>query len=106
MYDGVGTDKDNHEFDVPKDRLEMILNCYNTPLLGVVRTKRKLYSSLHYSKLLHVLYIYRLPQSSDDIDRNSCGAIACLMILKESTPAKGKLIMQLKPENYRKEFCH
>ena len=24
MYDGVGTDKDNHDFDVPKDRLEMM----------------------------------------------------------------------------------
>ena len=55
MYDGVGTDKDNHEFDVPKDRLEMILNCYNTQLLGVVRTKRKSYSSLNYNKLLHAL---------------------------------------------------
>ena len=46
-----------------------------------------------------------LHQSSGDIDRNSWGVIACLIILKESSPTKRDVISELKPENYRKEFC-
>ena len=106
MYDGVVTYEDEHEFDVPKDRLKMMLVCYNTQCLGVVQTKGMLYSSLNYNNLLHVSKRDRLLQNSNNIDRNSCGIIACLMILKESTPAKGELIMQLKLEDYRKGFCH
>ena len=30
MYDGVVIDEGNHDFDVPKYRLKMIINCYNT----------------------------------------------------------------------------
>ena len=75
-------------------------------MLGVVRTKRKSYSSVNYNKLLHALERDKLPQSSVYIDRNSCGAIFYLIILKESTPEKGELIMVLKPETYKKEFCH
>ena len=75
-------------------------------MLGVFRTKRKLFSSLNYNKLLHTLETYTLSWSSDNIDRDSYGVITCLVIFKELTPTKGKLIIQLKPENYRREFCH
>ena len=30
MYDGVVIDEGNHDFDVPKYRLKIIINCYNT----------------------------------------------------------------------------
>ena len=97
MYDGVVIDEGNHDFDVPKYRLEIILNCYNAQLLRAVRTKIRLYFLLKYNKLLHVLERDILPQSSNDIDRNSSGTIAFLIILKESSPAKGESIMQLNP---------
>ena len=58
--------------------LENILNCYSTQVLGVVQTKRKLYSPLNYNKLLHVLEKYMLSQSSDNIDRKSRGTMAYL----------------------------
>jgi len=105
MYDGVVTDADENDFEVPKERLKSVLTCYNTKVSGHIRHKREV-NYLTSNKLLHALDKEKLPQSSYEIDRNSCGAIACLMILKESTPEKSNLIMQLKPENYRKEFCH
>ena len=80
MYDGVVTDADENDFEVPKERLKSVLTCYNTKLFGNIRHKRITY--LSSNKLLHALDKEKLPQSSGDIDRNSCGAIACLMILK------------------------
>ena len=100
MYDGGVTNEDDDDFAVPKTRLKDVLNCYNTQLSGVMRHKRKEYFSSN--KLIHALEREQSPQSSGDIDRNSFGAIACLMILKESTPTKHDVISQLKPKNYRK----
>ena len=80
MYDDVVIDKDDNDFYVPETRLKAVLTCYNTQLSGHIRHKRKQYSSSN--KLIHVLEEEKLPQSINDIDRNSCGAIACLTILK------------------------
>ena len=75
-------------------------------MLGFAWTKRNVYSSLNNNNILRTLERNGLPQSSDNIHKNSCGAISCLMILKESTPEKIELILQLKSENYRTLFCH
>ena len=50
---------------------------------------------------------YRLPQSSNGICRNSCGATSCLEILKELKGGEIKQnILNTKPENYRREFIY
>ena len=100
MYNSVVTDEDNHDFIVLKTRSQKILNCFNTQLLGCIRIKRRSYPTSQI-KLLHALERDRSPQSSDAIDERSRCAITCLMILKESTPTKCDLIMQLKPEHYQ-----
>ena len=102
MYNDVVTYEDDDDFAVPKTRLKNVLNCYNTQLSALIWHKRKQYPSSN--KLTHELERENLPQNSSDIDRNSCGAIACLMILKKSTPTKRDFISKLKPENCRKEF--
>ena len=69
IYDGVVTDEDDHDFDVPKTRLQTVLDCYNTQLSGIIRHKRKEYTSSN--KVVHILERETLPQSSDYIDRNA-----------------------------------
>ena len=60
MYDNVVTDEDNDDFAIPKTRLQAVLNCYNTQLSGLIRRKKKEYTSSN--KLVCALERETLPQ--------------------------------------------
>ena len=108
MYNGVVTETDSKfDYVTPETRILKIVNNYNIKLNDEVtfRPSRKPLATIN--KISYAFDKLRLPQSSDGICKNSCGAISCLEILKELKGGQVKSdIMKTKPENYRKEFIY
>ena len=108
MYNGVVTETDSKfDYVTPETRILKIVNNYNIKLNDEVtfRPSRKPLATIN--TISYAFDKLRLPQSSDGICKNSCGAISCLEILKELKGGKiGKNILNTKPENYRREFIY
>ena len=108
MYNGVVTETDSKfDYVTPETRILKIVNNYNIKLNDEVtfRPSRKPLATIN--TISYAFDKLRLPQSSDGICKNSCGAISCLEILKELKGGQVKSdIMKTKPENYRKEFIY
>ena len=108
MYNGVITENDiRFNYKVTKKRLLKIVNEYNMKVNDEKNFRHQKKPMLTKNTLIYENDIYRLPQSSNGICRNSCGATSCLEILKELKGGKIKRnILKTKPENYRKEFIY